>query len=81
MPEAMLVPLPGSERHEQSGATRLGPVPDDETIHFSVVVRARTNAPDLENAAQTAATTGRYLSRDELAEAAAPDQADVQADA
>lgn len=79
MPEPTLVPLPGSERHEQPGATPLGPVPDDETIHFSVVLRTRGDAPDLESAVQTAATTGRYLSRDEVAEAAAPDPGDVQA--
>jgi kumamolisin len=79
MPEPTLVPLPGSERHEQSGATRLGPVPGSETIHFSVVLRARADAPDLENAVQAAATTGRYLSRDEVAEAAAPDPRDAQA--
>jgi len=32
MPETTQVPLPGSERHEQSGATRIGPVADDERI-------------------------------------------------
>lgn len=79
MPEATLVPLPGSERHEQPGARRIGPVPDDETIHFSVVVRARTGAPEIADVARTAATTGHFLSREELAEAAAPDRGDVQA--
>jgi kumamolisin len=79
MPEASLVPLPGSERHEQPGATLIGPVPDDEVIHFSVVLRARTGAPDLEDVARTAATTGNFLSREELAEAAAPDSGDLRA--
>lgn len=79
MPDATLVPLPGSERQEQPGATRIGPVPDAETIQFSVVVRARQGAPDLSEAARNAAATGNFLSREELAEAAAPDPADVRA--
>ena len=79
MPEAKLVPLSGSERHEQPGARRIGPVPEDETIHFSVVVRARSGAPEIADIARTAATTGNFLSREELAEAAAPDPGDVQA--
>lgn len=79
MPEPTLVPLPGSERHEQPGATRIGPVPADETIEFSVVVRPRKGAPDMEQVARNAAITGKFLSREELAEAAAPDPADVQA--
>ena len=79
MPEANLVPLPGSDRHEQPGARRIGPVPEDETIHFSVVVRARAGAPEIADIARTAATTGNFLSRDQLAEAAAPDRDDVQA--
>ena len=79
MPEPTLVPLPGSERAEHPGAIRIGSVPADETIQFSVVVRPRQNAPDMEQVARNAATTGQFLSREELAEAAAPDPADVQA--
>jgi len=79
MPEPTLVPLPGSERQEQPGATRIGSVPADETIHFSVVLRPRQGAPDMEQVALNAAVTGEFLSREELAEAAAPDPADVQA--
>ena len=79
MPEPTLVPLPGSERQEQPGATRIGPVPADETIQFSVVVRPRKGAPDMEEVARNAAITGKFLSREELAEAEAPDPADVQA--
>jgi kumamolisin len=79
MPEPTLVPLHGSERHEQPGATRIGPVPADETIQFSVVVRPRKGAPDMGEVARNAAVTGKFLSREELAEAAAPDPADVQA--
>jgi kumamolisin len=72
------IPLPGSERHEQPGATRIGPVPADETIHFSVVVRPRKDAPELAEIARDGALTGNFLSREELAEAAAPDPADVR---
>ena len=79
MTDATLVPLLGSERHEQEGATRIGPVSDEEPIHFSVVVRAREGAPAIEDIARTAATTGNFLSREQLAEVAAPDPADVQA--
>lgn len=79
MPEATLVPLPGSERQEQPGATRIGPVPPDETIQFSVVLRARDGAPDMAAVARNAAITGKFLSREEVAEAAAPDPADVRA--
>lgn len=79
MPERAMVPLPGSERQEQPGAARIGPVPDDETIQFSVVVRARQGAPDMEEVARNASLTGEFLSREELAAATAPDPADVQA--
>lgn len=79
MTDATPVPLPGSDRHEQAGATRIGPVPDEETIHFAVVVRARKGAPAIEDIARNAATTGNFLSREQLAEAAAPDPTDVQA--
>lgn len=79
MPEPTLVPLPGSERYEQPGATRIGPVPADETIQFSVVVRPRISAPDMGELARNAAITGQFLSREELADAEAPDPADVQA--
>ena len=79
MTDATLVPLLGSERHEQEGATRIGPVSDEEPIDFSVVVRAREGAPAIEDIARTAATTGNFLSREQLAEVAAPDPADVQA--
>ena len=79
MPEQAMVPLPGSERREQPGATRVGSVPDDETIQFSVVVRSRKGAPDMEEVARNASITGKFLSREELAEATAPDPADVQA--
>jgi pro-kumamolisin-like protein len=79
MPEPTLVPLPGSERYEQPGATRIGPVPADETIQFSVVVRPRMGAPDMGEVARNAAITGQFLGREELADAEAPDPADVQA--
>ena len=79
MPEPTLVPLAGSERDEQPGATRIGPVPADETIRFSVVVRPRNGAPDMAEVARNAAVTGKFLSREELAAAVAPDPADVQA--
>ena len=79
MPEQAMVPLHGSERREQPGATRVGSVPDDETIQFSVVVRSRKGAPDMEEVARNASITGKFLSREELAEATAPDPADVQA--
>ena len=79
MPEATQVPLPGSERHELPGATRIGPVADDERIQFSVVVRPRQDAPEIEEVARNAAITGHFLSREELAEATAPDPADVRA--
>lgn len=79
MPEQAMVPVPGSDREELPGATRIGQVPDDETIQFSVIVRPREGAPDMEEAARNAAITGKFLSREELAAATAPDPADVQA--
>ena len=79
MPETTMVPLPGSEREEERGATRIGAVPADEKIHFSVVLRARDGAPEIGEIARNAALTGQFLSREELAEAAGPDPADVRA--
>lgn len=79
MPEPTLVPLPGSERYEQPGATRIGPVPADEMIQFSVVMRPRMGAPYMGEVARNAAIAGQFLSREELADAEAPDPADVQA--
>ena len=77
MAEPSMVPLAGSERTERPGATLIGPVPDDELIEFAAVLRARPDAPDLAQVAQTAAVTGEFLSREEVATAAAPDPADV----
>ena len=42
-------------------------------------MRARTGAPEIADLARSSATTGDFLSREELAEAAAPDRGDVQA--
>ena len=80
MAEPSMVPLAGSERTEQPGATLIGPVPDDELIEFAVVLRARPDAPDLAEVARSAAVTGEFLSRGEVTMAAAPDPADVTAD-
>jgi len=44
-----------------------------------VVVRPREGTPEIEEVARNAAITGHFLSREELAEAAAPDPADVRA--
>lgn len=79
MAEPSMVPLAGSERTERTGARQIGPVPDDELIEFAAVLRARPDAPDLAQVAQAAAVTGEFLSREEVATAAAPDPADVTA--
>src|ERR1017187_5418789 len=57
MPYQTRIPLPGSDRKPVPGAREIGPVPKDEVVRVTVVLRRRGADPDI--------ASGRQHSREE----------------
>jgi kumamolisin len=75
------VPLEGSERQPLPGARRIGPVPSDQLVRVTVIVRRRPGSelPNPDELAATPVAKRRYPSRAEFAEQHGADPADLDA--
>ena len=71
MPYQTRIPLPGSDRKPVSGAREIGPVPNDEVVRVTVVLRRRGGDPDLDS--------GRQHSREEYGALHGAAPADLEA--
>jgi kumamolisin len=80
MPDRRMVPLTGSHRALPPGARRAGPIPDDEQLTVTVLVRRRPGAEADDDGWDDRPLAARpHLSLDEFAAARGADPADVEA--
>jgi kumamolisin len=79
MPRRRDVPVPGSERAPAAGARKVGPVPRDERVEVTVVVRPRSSDPlAIEQLASQPPGERRHMTRRDYERTLGADPADME---